>query len=82
MSDVHTAQATNEEVAVSEQRSAGAFESALKFAQRAKQHRAHARMIRGGASVYGWTLGQCEKSARRSEALVRSIANWAIREAA
>lgn len=68
---------------MSAQHTPGPFPEALKFARRAMAHRALAKRIRSSSSsqIDGWTLGQCERAARRCEGIVRSIADAAIAKA-
>ena len=56
------------------------FDECVRLARHAKHLRRCARMIRGGTSVYGWSLGRCEREARRAERTVRIAADFAIRE--
>jgi hypothetical protein len=57
------------------------FAEAVYQSQLARKARRYAWMIRGGCTVYGWTVDYAQKEARRAERVVRNLANQSLAKA-
>jgi hypothetical protein len=58
------------------------FDFAVHLAREVRRWRGQARAIRSGTTIYGRTVRECNRAARNAEALLRLIANAAVRSGA